>query len=356
MKFERAYFAEGPFASDPGQPVGNRSRCNTGDSSYGGSSTNSDSSSSRGGERGIGSNGVNGLVVSMHPNGPRRRSHRPRGCRGGRKNRKSQQAKAAALLPKEILDGPGPLSPRAGNVQNKPSLQTKGPRQSIRNATSGMAPDNMWKQEPLSTNSSLQQYQQQPKIWSRNGQESTGGLPFMNHHSSASSAAFYSSRAVSANPQQLSAAQLPTSAPDTSYHNPRVDNHPHLFRPLQPETARNNRGASPTETDLNMQLHLSFMTSSRHNSNGHGRVSKSSSPPCDILPPLPSGSMSMRESPPLPMMEGPNPYALGGANHVVVGGHMNNRDSQPPGLPPRVTGPVAGYLYCSCGLLLPREQ
>lgn len=37
-------------------------------------------------------------------NGLRRRSHRPRGCRGGRKNRKSQQAKAQALIPKIILD------------------------------------------------------------------------------------------------------------------------------------------------------------------------------------------------------------------------------------------------------------
>lgn len=36
--------------------------------------------------------------------GTQRRSHRPRGCRGGRKNRKSQQAKAQALIPKEILD------------------------------------------------------------------------------------------------------------------------------------------------------------------------------------------------------------------------------------------------------------
>jgi hypothetical protein len=38
------------------------------------------------------------------PSGNRRRSHRPRGCRGGRKNRKKQLAKELALsVPKEIL-------------------------------------------------------------------------------------------------------------------------------------------------------------------------------------------------------------------------------------------------------------
>jgi hypothetical protein len=42
----------------------------------------------------------------------RRRSHRPRGCRGGRKNRKTQLAKATSLLPKEIFD-PVPLAPKS---------------------------------------------------------------------------------------------------------------------------------------------------------------------------------------------------------------------------------------------------
>jgi hypothetical protein len=51
-------------------------------------------------------NGKDVKVLCTDPNlsEPKRRSHRPRGCRGGRKNRKSQQAKAQALIPKEILD------------------------------------------------------------------------------------------------------------------------------------------------------------------------------------------------------------------------------------------------------------
>jgi hypothetical protein len=41
---------------------------------------------------------------STRPSGNRRRSHRPRGCRGGRKNRKKQLGKELALsVPKEIL-------------------------------------------------------------------------------------------------------------------------------------------------------------------------------------------------------------------------------------------------------------
>lgn len=46
---------------------------------------------------------------------PRRRSHRPRGCRGGRKNRKNkqlQQQMANLCVPKEIVGSVNPLSTR----------------------------------------------------------------------------------------------------------------------------------------------------------------------------------------------------------------------------------------------------
>jgi hypothetical protein len=48
---------------------------------------------------------------------PKRRSHRPRGCRGGRKNRKSQQAKAQALIPREILDDDA--TPQNSSISNR---------------------------------------------------------------------------------------------------------------------------------------------------------------------------------------------------------------------------------------------
>lgn len=46
----------------------------------------------------------------------RRRSHRPRGCRGGRKNRKNLQAKALALLPKDIIQEAIPIMPSEGTA------------------------------------------------------------------------------------------------------------------------------------------------------------------------------------------------------------------------------------------------
>ena len=54
----------------------------------------------------------------------RRRSHRPRGCRGGRKNRKSQQAKAQALLPKEILDDDASSQHHSVSKRSQDNVQT----------------------------------------------------------------------------------------------------------------------------------------------------------------------------------------------------------------------------------------
>jgi hypothetical protein len=42
--------------------------------------------------------------------GPKRRSHRPRGCRGGRKNRKTRNNSILLTVPKEIIGGNTPLS------------------------------------------------------------------------------------------------------------------------------------------------------------------------------------------------------------------------------------------------------
>ena len=57
--------------------------------------------------------------------GPRRRSHRPRGCRGGRKNRKNKN-NSALPVPTEIIGGNiTPLSPR-DNLRQPGSAHTEG--------------------------------------------------------------------------------------------------------------------------------------------------------------------------------------------------------------------------------------
>lgn len=280
----------------------NRSRCNTG------SSTSSDSSSSRGSDSRKSNNGVGGLVVGTNPP-TRRRSHRPRGCRGGRKNRKSQQAKAAALIPKEILDAPIPLSPRVGNVQQKKNgLQRKVARYRTPLVADPGA-STTWKQQQQDT----VEQQEQPRIWSRISADTTGGLPFTSNHSNASSSAFYSSKAVSNGTQHpLPAALYDNNGSQTNSKyrsNVPSESHPQFFRPLQPDRGSNNPSPVPIHPDYQSKmLHLSFMTSNRclaldtHANNP--------SPPCDILPPLPLGATSLCESPPLPIMDGPNPYAL----------------------------------------------
>jgi len=75
-----------------GYHTGNRSRANTSDSS---SISSSDYNSS-----------ATGRTASRPVHTNRRRSHRPRGCRGGRKNRKNKD------VPKEIVGGNIPLCPR----------------------------------------------------------------------------------------------------------------------------------------------------------------------------------------------------------------------------------------------------
>jgi hypothetical protein len=79
-----------PPLSYSGYPADNRSRSYTADDSTQSSSDNSSKDKIT---------------------GPRRRSHRPRGCRGGRKNRKTRSNNSILLtVPKEIIGGSTPLS------------------------------------------------------------------------------------------------------------------------------------------------------------------------------------------------------------------------------------------------------
>jgi hypothetical protein len=79
-----------PSLSFSGYHAGNRSRSNTADDSTQSSSDNSSKDNTI--------------------TGPRRRSHRPRGCRGGRKNRKTRNNSILLTVPQEIIGGNTPLS------------------------------------------------------------------------------------------------------------------------------------------------------------------------------------------------------------------------------------------------------
>lgn len=191
-------------------PHQNRARANTSDSSSN-SSTGSCGSGGLKVSRSSSSTTI-GIPIAAPPT--RRRSHRPRGCRGGRKNRKSQQAKAAALIPKEILEAPGPLAPRTG-VHNSNKMQSaprKGAAQSVdqdlrkgrqdptsNNSDSmGMIWSNQWENRPKPPS--------QQKIWSHSG-EDNGGLPFMNNGSS-----FYSSRVPFSSYRPMTGTPAPPTA------------------------------------------------------------------------------------------------------------------------------------------------
>jgi hypothetical protein len=79
-----------PSLSFPGYSASNRSRSYTGDDSTQSSSDNSSKDNK---------------ITD-----PKRRSHRPRGCRGGRKNRKTRNNSILLTVPKEIIGGNTPLS------------------------------------------------------------------------------------------------------------------------------------------------------------------------------------------------------------------------------------------------------
>lgn len=93
-----------------GYHTGNRSRANT--------RTTDDEDCSDSSDVGL----LQGFVIDSHKN-VRRRSHRPRGCRGGRKNRKKHLAKLGLAEPHEILgvsttsstSNNNPLSPKDYN-------------------------------------------------------------------------------------------------------------------------------------------------------------------------------------------------------------------------------------------------
>jgi hypothetical protein len=311
--YSKDFSENSSFASGSYYYASNRSRTNTGDSSSGGSYTNSETSGSRSSGREnnhklLTTVGVNELLVgtatATDPPPGRRRSHRPRGCRGGRKNRKSQQAKATALIPKEILDdSPVPLSPRVDNLPFRKANNT-----THKQAITSLFTKNM---HDISTNTWTQQQDQQPMIWSRTEENNcTGGLPFMSHHSSGSTAAFNLTRANTSNTQHFS----------TDFNNDREkhhlpESHQHLFRPLQPKEETN--AVAPFPYTGNKQLGLSFASNNMQTSKMQGGNPAStfaqyrpSSLTCDILPPLPAVVPLREPSPPFPGLAGPNPYAM----------------------------------------------
>jgi hypothetical protein len=94
-----------PPLTFPGYPASNRSRSYTADDSTQSSSDNSSKDSKI--------------------TGPKRRSHRPRGCRGGRKNRKTRNNSILLTVPKEIIGGNTPLS-ICENLRQSGSSQPEG--------------------------------------------------------------------------------------------------------------------------------------------------------------------------------------------------------------------------------------
>lgn len=94
-----------PSLSFSGYSDSNRSRSNTADDSTQSSSDNSSKD--------------NKIT------GPKRRSHRPRGCRGGRKNRKTRNNSILLTVPKEIIGGNTLLS-ICENLRQSGSSQPEG--------------------------------------------------------------------------------------------------------------------------------------------------------------------------------------------------------------------------------------
>jgi hypothetical protein len=89
------------------------------------------------------------------PPAPRRRSHRPRGCRGGRKNRKNK-AVAAAVFGPGILPSDAPLS-QTQNFQPSP-FKTKSDLSSYQHMNTSKA----WDFDPQNVHNSAQKHQMLP--------------------------------------------------------------------------------------------------------------------------------------------------------------------------------------------------
>lgn len=258
-----SYSSELEVSSLRGYRAGN-SRASDADSRSFGSSDSSTSSKNSG---------------NFPPSG-RRRSHRPRGCRGGRKNRKSRLAKASALVPKEILDPPTALSPKNERRKNASNEKTDVSR--LRNQMS-------WEQTFDNTS--------QPS-------GNNSGLLFMNQGStgSAFSAPVFSTHSVH---------PLPSMHKMKQHHGEKSQQ---LLRPLQ----NSNIGSPQVGNRFDHQADpTSFMIIKKKVSHhANARIHPGPSP-SDILPPPPPPSA--RPSPD-PALQGPNPYALSsfqGTGHAM---------------------------------------
>jgi len=117
-----------------GYHTGNRSRANTTSEQDNSSISSSSENDDTGGDGGSISNVTSAAgKLLQRAAGGRRRSHRPRGCRGGRKNRKKRlnAQNNAAAVPNEIIEHP-PSSATNENLQfsvkdNAPHLQLQIP-------------------------------------------------------------------------------------------------------------------------------------------------------------------------------------------------------------------------------------
>ena len=182
------------------------------------------------------------------PSNGRRRSHRPRGCRGGRKNRKNQLAKATALLPKEILDSPVPLCPTNMSSTSQQAKKLDDSQPHIRSAEKGYL-----------------------------------GLPFMNR--SKVGAAFSGTHSVSQE-----------KFPSSSFYQKRIkaDESQQRLRLLKAgDVAAPNMYRKSTATT------------------GTGKWAVNQNNSTEILPPLPPCAQTKHEESPDPsLLQGPNPYAL----------------------------------------------
>ena len=205
----------------------------------------------------------------------KRRSHRPRGCRGGRKNRKNQLAKATALLPKEILDIPAPSSPPNQESNKRSHNQSMGGKITI---------------------------------LSRGGENksgrggASGGLPFMNHPASIGTAFSTANRPIAQASQSqhneassyiYNQSSFKTASPSTAPYHHHQETSSHRFRPLQDSNGlflEKPAKASTSQNITNMYRDKKSSLSLLQN---------------EILPPLPSIPIQ-----PEPIHQGPNPYAL----------------------------------------------
>lgn len=270
-----------------GYHTGNRSRANTG-----GEDNSSLSSSDT------------KKIPALATKTGRRRSHRPRGCRGGRKNRKKQQANAA--VPKEI----GPLSPKENNGDRRASASalTRSALVPQQQQQPGM-PQRMltksfWGRAPSAT--------KQDENHGRGAQSTAvrDGASFVTPAAPSSYSRLVSNSSATTATASRSASLLTTAVPEASAAFTSFTDGPHsndtgdayLFRPVQDNTAPvvyEHSAFTPS-----MQLPFERRKSSNLLAAGHSKLPFNQDQRGMILPPPP---IVERDS---PTFDGPNPYAL----------------------------------------------